>query len=128
MSYFQDIESWDGLLYFKFRELGGPAVGDDGGEEGVAVFGVFLGENFAFGVGEVDEVVAGGGEPELEAGDAAVEHLIHPVVEELGALAGLGGDGDGVGVFGLELVEAIGVVLEGIDFIEDGDDAFFFRS
>ena len=84
----------------------------------------FLGEDFSVGVDGGDPAALGGGDFEVEVGDAVAEEVGDALGEGAGAVAGGGGDGDGV----LKLVgEADGVVASAFDvgFVEDGEDGFF---
>jgi len=81
-----------------------------------------FGEDFAFVVGDGDEVHAVERDGEFHADDAVDEQGVETVVEVVDALPGLDGDGDGVGENALQLGEAI--CVDEVDFIEDEQGAF----
>ncbi len=97
------------------------AVGNDGGEEDVAVVVVGLGNRLALGVDEGDQVAAGGREAELHAGDTIHEEGVHPGEKLVEAITGLDRGENRVGEMGTELVEGDGVAGELVGLVEDDE-------
>jgi len=113
---FQDL----GLCQ-KGEKSGLEAFGDDALQLGEAVF-IGLKEDFAFVVGDGDEVHAVEWNGEFHADNAVDEQGVETVVEVVKALPGMDGDGHSVGEDALEFVEPVRV--DEIDFIEDEEGAF----
>lgn len=105
----------------KGEKSGLEAFGDDALQLGEAVF-IGLKEDFAFVVGDGDEVHAVEWNGEFHADNAVDEQGVETVVEVVKALPSMDGDGHSVGEDALEFVEPVRV--DEIDFIEDEEGAF----
>ena len=103
------------------EKAGFEAFGEDALEVGDAAV-VGLREDFAFVVGDGDEVHAVEWDGELHADHAVDEQGVKSVVEILDALAGEDGDGDGVWEGALELAEA--GRFDEVDLVQHEQGAF----